>query len=109
MVSAALTVKPHGPRVAPCIPSVPRRLAQAVFGMPFGSMRAVLLTNDPVRLSFAEAALRTEGLDCLVLDAATSAAEGSIGAIPRRLVVPAGDAGRACAVLRALGLDPYDG
>jgi hypothetical protein len=72
-------------------------------------MRAVLLTNDPVCLSFAETALRAEGLDCLVLDAATSAAEGSIGAIPRRLVVSAGDVQRARGVLRALGLEPYDG
>jgi hypothetical protein len=77
--------------------------------MPFGVMRAVLLTNDLVCLSFAESALRAEGLDCLVLDGAMSAAEGSIGAIPRRLVVSADDAGLACAVLRALGLDPYDG
>jgi Putative prokaryotic signal transducing protein len=77
--------------------------------MAFGAMRAVLLTNDPVCLSFAETALRAEGLECLVLDAATSAAEGSIGAIPRRLVVSTDDAGRARAVLRALGLDPYDG
>jgi hypothetical protein len=72
-------------------------------------MRAVLLTNDPVALSFAETALRAEGLDCLVLDAAMSAAEGSIGAIPRRLVVAAADAARARAVLSALGLDPPEG
>lgn len=72
-------------------------------------MRAVLLTNDPVALSFAESALRAEGMACLVLDAATSAAEGSIGAIPRRLVVSSNDAAAARTVLRAVGLDPYDG
>ncbi|KAF0177442.1 MAG: DUF2007 domain-containing protein [Hyphomonadaceae bacterium] len=72
-------------------------------------MRAVLLTNDPVCLSFAESALRTEGLECLVLDAATSATEGSIGAIPRRLMVSMADARQAREVLRALGIDPYDG
>jgi Putative prokaryotic signal transducing protein len=72
-------------------------------------MRAVLLTNDPVALNFAETALRTEGVDCLVLDGLMSAAEGSIGAIPRRLVVAAEDVARARALLRTLGLEPYDG
>jgi len=77
--------------------------------MAFAAMRAVFLSNDPVALNFAETALRAEGLDCLVLDAATSAAEGSIGAIPRRLVVSAADAAAARTLLRAIGLDPYDG
>ena len=54
-------------------------------------MRVVLLTNNPVRLSFAEAALRAEGVTFHTLDASTSAVEGSIGAIPRRLVVSAED------------------
>lgn len=72
-------------------------------------MRVVFLSNDPVALNFAETALRAEGLDCVLLDAATSAAEGSIGAIPRRLVVAAGDAAAAQNLLRAIGLDPYDG
>ncbi len=71
-------------------------------------MRVILLTNDPVRLSFAEAALRAEGVDCHILDASTSAAEGSIGAIPRRLVVSAADAPAAREVLSALGLEPSD-
>ncbi len=71
-------------------------------------MRVILLTNDPVRLSFAEAALRAEGMDCHVLDASTSAAEGSIGAIPRRLVVSAADEPAARQVLSALGLEPSD-
>jgi hypothetical protein len=71
-------------------------------------MRVLLLTNDLVRLSFAEAALKAEGLNCLLLDAATSAAEGSIGAIPRRLVVAEADAVVARRLLRDLGLEPYD-
>ncbi|MDX2234636.1 MAG: DUF2007 domain-containing protein [Hyphomonadaceae bacterium] len=71
-------------------------------------MRVVLLTNDPVRLSFAEAALRSEGVASVTLDAATSAAEGSIGAIPRRLVVAAADEATARQVLRAVGLEPSD-
>ena len=69
-------------------------------------MRVILLTNDPVRLSFAEAALRAEGVACHILDASTSAAEGSISAIPRRLVVAAADEDAARLVLTALGLEP---
>ena len=69
-------------------------------------MRVILLTNNPVQLSFAEAALRAEGVAFHTLDGATSAAEGSIGAIPRRLVVSAPDEDRARRVLTALGLEP---
>ena len=69
-------------------------------------MRVILLTNNPVQLSFAEAALRAEGVAFHTLDASTSAAEGSIGAIPRRLVVSAEDEDRARLVLSALGLEP---
>lgn len=69
-------------------------------------MRVVLLTNDPVRLSAAEAALKAEGLVFHTLDASTSAAEGSIGAIPRRLAVAAADEDAALRVLAAVGIDP---
>jgi hypothetical protein len=84
-------------------------LADAVPTVAFGGMRAVLLTNDPVALSFAEVVLRRADIDCVVLDAATSAMEGSIGAIPRRLAVADDDADIARRVLKASGLDPYDG
>ncbi len=53
------------------------------------TVEEVLRTNDPVRLSWARAVLAEAGIDSMVFDAATSAVEGSIGAIPRRLVVPA--------------------
>jgi hypothetical protein len=66
-------------------------------------MKAILQTNDPVRLSFLAAVLRDAGIDCLVLDAYASAIEGSISAIPRRLVVAEEDAVRALAVLREVG------
>ena len=66
-------------------------------------MRVVLTTNDPVRLSFVEALLRDAGIAALVLDAHVAATEGSIGAIPRRVVVPADDAPAALRVLREAG------
>ena len=58
-------------------------------------------SNDVVYLSWVEAVLRAEGIDCLVLDAFTSAVEGSIGAIPRRIMVAADDAEAARELLTA--------
>lgn len=50
-------------------------------------MKELLRTNDGVLLSFAGALLRDAGIESIVLDAHTSILEGSIGAIPRRLMV----------------------
>jgi hypothetical protein len=58
-------------------------------------MRELLRTNDPVTLSWIEALLREAGIGCVVLNAHTSILEGSIGAIPRRLMVPEADWQRA--------------
>jgi hypothetical protein len=66
-------------------------------------MKELLRTNDPVRLSFLEALLRDSGIDSLVLDHHTSLVEGSIGAIPRRLMVSEKDYRRARLVLAAAG------
>jgi Putative prokaryotic signal transducing protein len=66
-------------------------------------MKELLRTNDPVRLSFLEALLRDSGIDSLVLDHHTSLVEGSISAIPRRLMVSERDDRRARLVLAAAG------
>lgn len=66
-----------------------------------GEMKELLRTNDVVRLSWAQARLRDAGIDSLVLDHHTSLVEGSIGAIPRRLVVAERDHAHARAVLAA--------
>lgn len=58
-------------------------------------MRELLRTNDTVRLSWAQAVLAGAGIDSLVLDRHTSVVEGSIGAIPRRLMVAETDHPRA--------------
>lgn len=60
-----------------------------------GLMRELLRTNDPVTLSWLQALLSEAGIDCIVLDAHTSIIEGSIGAIPRRVMVPEEDWERA--------------
>jgi hypothetical protein len=67
------------------------------------AMKELLRTNDPVRLSWLQALLRDSGIESLVLDQHTSLVEGSIGAIPRRLVVAAADYARARAALLAAG------
>ena len=69
-------------------------------------MRELLRTNDLVRLSFLEAVLRDSGIELLVLDQHTSLVEGSIGAIPRRLMVQDSDYRRARLVLAAAGEEP---
>jgi hypothetical protein len=66
-------------------------------------MKELLRTNDAVRLSFVQALLRDSGVDTLVLDHHTSLIEGSIGAIPRRLVVAEQDYEQARRVLAAAG------
>jgi hypothetical protein len=50
-------------------------------------MRELLRSNDLVHLSWARAMLAAEGIETVVLDDYFSGVEGSIGAIPRRLMV----------------------
>ncbi len=66
-------------------------------------MRTLLTSNNLVRLSFLHALLRDAGIDSLLLDSHVSAVEGSIGAIPRRLVVLAEDEPQARRVLTEAG------
>jgi hypothetical protein len=56
-------------------------------------------SNDVVHLSWTQAMLEAEGIASVVADGHVSAVEGSIGAFPRRLLVPAEDLDRARAVL----------
>ncbi|HEY4470461.1 MAG TPA: DUF2007 domain-containing protein [Stellaceae bacterium] len=64
-------------------------------------MKELLRTNDVVRLSWAQALLRDAGIESVVLDQHTSLVEGSIGAIPRRLMVNERDHGRARELITA--------
>ncbi len=52
-----------------------------------GEMVELLRTNDVVYLSFVRHVLNEEGIDHLLLDEYVSAVEGSINAIPRRILV----------------------
>ncbi|WP_114393663.1 DUF2007 domain-containing protein [Oleisolibacter albus] len=66
-------------------------------------MKDLVRTNDPVELSFLQAMLSDAGIETLVLDTHMSILEGSIGAIPRRLMVADEDWEAARAVLRDIG------
>ena len=54
-------------------------------------MIELIRTNDPVLLSWLTAHLDAAGIGNVILDAHTSNLEGSIGAIPRRVMVLAED------------------
>ena len=64
-------------------------------------MQELFRSNDAVRLSWAQVRLREAGIESLVLDHHTSLVEGSIGAIPRRLMVAEPDHRQARAVIAA--------
>jgi len=54
-------------------------------------MIELIRTNDQVLISWLAAHLEAAGIGCVVLDVHTSNLEGSIGAIPRRVMVLAED------------------
>jgi hypothetical protein len=64
-------------------------------------MEELFRTNNPTEITFAEALLRAEDIDCFVLDVHMSVLEGSLGMLPRRVMVATRDAFRARAILRA--------
>jgi len=66
-------------------------------------MTELMRTNDLVLISAVEAILRGAHIDCHVADRHMSAVEGSIGALPRRILVAADDAARARKILREAG------
>jgi hypothetical protein len=66
-------------------------------------MQVLVRSNNLVRLHFLVCLLRDAGIEAEILDSQMSAMEGSIGAIPRRLVVDADLASRARRVLAEAG------
>lgn len=63
-------------------------------------MKLLLRTNDPTVIAFATALLEGEDIAVFEMDVHTSILEGSIGLIPRRLMVADRDHYRARIVLR---------
>ena len=63
-------------------------------------MKELFKTNDRTLISFATALLKAEDIDCFTLDVHMSVLEGSIGIMPRRVMVANDDLFIARAVLR---------
>ena len=66
-------------------------------------MKELFRSNEMVFLSWAEALLKSENIEMIVLDRHMSVMEGSINAIPRRVMVADEDYERACRVLKDAG------
>lgn len=62
-------------------------------------MKELLSTTDPTLIAFATALLRGEDIKCFDLDVHMSILEGSIGIMPRRLMVADRDLFMARAIL----------
>ncbi len=71
-------------------------------------MKELFRTNNPVILSWALAILAGENIEAIVFDTHTSILEGSIGALPRRLMVTDRDHARACRLLDEAGARDKD-
>ena len=71
-------------------------------------MEELLRTNDPALVPYAQALLDAEDIDCFVFDVNMSILEGSIGVLPRRVMVLRKDLYRARAILRDNGIEPYE-
>ncbi len=67
-------------------------------------MRAILITTDIVLMSFAKTVLEGAGIEATEADQYTSVIEGSVGVLPRRLMVADDTLPQARAALVAEGL-----
>ncbi len=63
-------------------------------------MRELLRTTDPTVIAYATALLEGEDIEVFDMDVHMSVLEGSIGILPRRLMVRQRDHFRARAILR---------
>ena len=68
-------------------------------------MKELLRTTDPTIIAFAQMLLRGEDIACFEFDINTSIIEGSIGILPRRLMVADRDHFVATAVMRDNAVD----
>lgn len=63
-------------------------------------MKELLRTNDIALIAYVQALLRSEDIDVFEFDVNMSVLEGSIGILPRRLMVADRDFDRAVRTLR---------
>ncbi len=63
-------------------------------------MKELLRTNDPTVVALATMLLRGEGIEPFQMDVHMSVLEGSIGVLPRRIMVRDSDFRQARAIMR---------
>ena len=68
-------------------------------------MKELFSTNDITKVVYAETILNSNDIVSFVLDMNTSVLEGSIGILPRRLMVLSVDYERANQLLKDFGFD----
>ncbi len=69
-----------------------------------GRMIELIRTNDAVVLSFIQSLLKDAGIEVLVADQNMSVLDGSIGILPRRILVLEEDADEAREILADAGI-----
>ncbi len=67
-------------------------------------MKELLRSNDPVVISFVDALLKESGIVHSIADQHMSILDGSIGVLPRRVLVTQDDLAPAQRILREAGL-----
>ena len=68
-------------------------------------MKELLRTNDPTVIAYATALLTGEGIEWFEWDVNMSILDGSLGILPRRLMVWPGDHAEAEQVMLDCGID----
>lgn len=68
-------------------------------------MHDLIRTNDAVLISFVESLMRDAGIACLVADRDMSVMEGSIGLLPRRILIDPDKAELARRIIIDAGLE----
>lgn len=64
-------------------------------------MKELVRTNDPALLSFVQSLLADAGIEFHLADQHMSVLDGSIGALPRRILVADGDFDEAREIMRS--------
>jgi len=67
-------------------------------------MKELIRTNDAVLISFVESLLKDAGIGCMVADQNMSVLDGSIGILPRRVMVLDEDMAEARRILADAGI-----